>query len=270
LANVQPAIAATSSAHGDASPSGPQWVAEARVLDDIEGQHMATVARSTEGNVQDDPQMAKLRLEVEYLKRQNEKLSFEINELGTEGAWAKRIRNLLPVITGLIAVAGFWFGIIQYIRAEAASRDQRKEAEQARLDQQKAADEVFRRDLKRETAKPLWDKQLALYVEATEKAAVIATVKDEKTCAEAEGRFWVLYWGPLAAVEDVGLTKRANAEIERQMVRYGSLLNTKFADRNRDELKQASLDLAHAVRNAIAPAFDVQATELAGLRKPTK
>jgi hypothetical protein len=229
---------------------------------------MTTIAPPAESSAPDDPQVAKLRLEVEYLKRQNEKLAFEIDELRNEGAWAKRIKSLLPVITGLLAVAGFWFGIIQYIRAEAASREQRREAEQARLEQQKAADEVFRRELKRETAKPLWDKQLSLYIEATEKAAVIATVRDERARAEAEGRFWVLYWGPLAAVEDVGLAKQPKAEIEAMMVQYGRLLQREPAERDKGELQQASLDLAHAVRNAVAPAFDVQATELAGLRKP--
>ena len=112
-------------------------------------------------------------------QRQNEKIAFEINELQAVGAFESRIKRFLPVVTALIAVAGFWFGLFQYIRAEAASLAQRKQAEAARSEQQKAADELFLRELKRETAKPLWEKQLSLYLEAAENASTIATTEDE-------------------------------------------------------------------------------------------
>lgn len=218
----------------------------------------------------DDPTILKMRLEVEYLRRQNEKLSFEIDDAKSESAGIRQLRKMLPLITGLVAVAGFWFGIIQYVRAEAASRGQRETADKARLEQEKAADEVFRRDLKRETAKPLWDRQLSLYIEATEKAAIIATTDDETRRTEAEARFWVLYWGPLAAVEDVGMTKQTKAEIEQKMVEFGRLLESRPARREQSKLTTACLALAHAVRDAVAPAFDVEATKLAGLREAEK
>ncbi len=234
---------------------------------------MATVGSTAPGGAQEDPMLEKLKLEVKYLGSQNEKLAFEINELKGEGAWVRRVNKLLPVITGLVAVAGFWFGIIQYLRAESASLAQRKEsetasltqrqeAEKARVEQQKAADDVFRRELKRETAKPLWDKQLSLYIEATETAAIIATGKDSAKQDRAEQRFWELYWGPLAAVEDIGIVKQDSAAIEAAMVRFGTELKKKPEDRQEGLLKERCLELAHSVRTAIAPTFDVEAADL--------
>jgi hypothetical protein len=217
----------------------------------------------------DDPQTTKLRLEVEHLQRENEKLSLELDDLRGEGALTKRVKALLPLVTGLLAVAGFWFGIIQYIRAEDASRQQRQAAEEARRQQQEKADEAFRSELTRETARPLWDRQLGLYLEAAEKAATIATTDDKGARKAAEARFWVLYWGPLAAVEDVGLGEQKQAEIEAAMVRFGRELDKKPEERKADEMKQMSLQLAQAIRKAIAPAFQVKAAELAGLRTAT-
>jgi hypothetical protein len=240
----------------------------------------------TASTPQEDPQVTKLKLEVENLKQQNEKISYEVDDLRSESPWAKHIRRLLPIFTGLVAVAGFWFGIIQYIRAEDASREARIEAEKnrkadedkrlkqqadseaARLEQQKETDKKALLDLKRETAKPLWDKQLSLYLEAAEKAAIIATSEDDKARAAAKARFWVLYWGPLAAVEDVGLTKQTKAEIEEKMVRFGELLEKKSEPPSPGDLQKACLNLAHAIRASIAPAFDVEATRLENLRKP--
>jgi hypothetical protein len=223
----------------------------------------------TDHEIPTNPQVAKLNLEVEYLKQQNEILSFELADLKSEYIAVRLLKRYLPVVTGLIAVAGFWFGLIQYIRAEKAARKQQDQADQKQLEQQRVANDIFVRDLRRETAKPLWDRQLGLYIEATEAAATIATTRDDVARKVAEARFWVLYWGPLAAVEDVGLSKQKNAVIEAAMVKFGDQLQKGYTSWNASEMEQLSLELAHSVRNAIAPAFDVQATDLADLRTKT-
>jgi hypothetical protein len=241
---------------------------------------MATVESIVPAGAQEDPALVKVKLELKYLEWQNEKLSFEINELRGEAVWVRRVNKLLPAITGIIAVAGFWFGIIQYIRAEEArleqqkaekgSRDKqeksekiaREEKERIREEQQNAADEASRRETQREFAKPLWDKQLSLYIEATEQAATIATVKDAIKRGDAEERFFELYWGPLAAVEDIGPMKQDTADIEHAMVEFGRELEKKPEDRDATTLKQLSLQLAHAVRKSIAPAFQAQAADI--------
>lgn len=204
--------------------------------------------------------VAKLQREVQFLTSQNEKLSFEMKELMSEGAWVRKVNRLLPVITGLLAVAGFWFGIIQYLGAEKKAYDQRQAAEDSRIEQEKTA-----------AATPLWDKQLKLYIEATEVAAIIATTKDPEQRKLAEQRFWVLYWGPLAAVEDVGLMKQDSADIEAAMVRFGEALRKKSGDGNANDLEQLSLNLAHSVRKSIAPTFDVKsAVPVKGAQKASQ
>ena len=217
---------------------------------------------------------ARALLELEHLKAdnkklllENEKLALELKRLQAPPHWTAHVKPLLPIVTALLAVAGFWFGIWQYFRSEEARQADARVAEQNRLDQQRAADETFRRNLKRETARPLWEKQLSLYIEAAEKAAAVATTDDDGARREAEARFWVLYWGPLAAVEDVGLEKEGKASIEAAMVRFGEAIKKDPEAHDRPEMKRLALELAHAVRGAIAPAFDVQATDLADLRK---
>src|SRR6185369_7363298 len=96
-----------------------------------------------------------------------------------------------------------------------------------------------------------------------EKAAIIATTTDTAQRRAAEERFWVLYWGPLAAVEDVGLSKAETAAIESAMVKFGNLLTSvPKEESDREELKRNALDLAHAIRDAVAPAFNVELTDL--------
>jgi hypothetical protein len=231
---------------------------------------------------------ARTQLEIDHLKAENaklelenQKLTLELTHLKTPPHWTAHVKPYVPVISTLLAVVAFCFGVWQYHEAETARRvqeqtaetdrlNQQRQADLDRLNQQKLADDTFRLNLRRDTAKPLWDKQLALYIEATEKAAVIATTDDDVARREAEKRFWVLYWGPLAAVEDVGLEKEQKPRVERAMVEFGRAIENKEpVARNRDELAQLSLNLAHAIRDALPRAFDVQATDLDNLRKKT-
>ncbi len=203
-------------------------------------------------------QVYKPSLEDEHIRLQNEKLAIEIQTIRAASPinpWEGRLARFVPAITALVAAGGLWFGIYQYIKTE-----------ENQLVQKKEADKTLQLDLKRETAKPLWSAQLNLYIEAAEVAATIATTTNIESRDKAEARFWVLYWGPLAAVEDVGLTKPQSPKIEAAMVRYGNLLSFSSDKRDSEALKKASLSLAHAIREALAPAFDVEMAELQDLR----
>src|SRR5262249_40437108 len=98
-------------------------------------------------------------------------------------------------------------------------------------------------------------------------AALIATTEDEGTRKAAEARFWVLYWGPLAAVEDVGVKIQGNPKIEVAMVNFGEEIKKKPEERDKGTMQSLSLKLAHAIKEAIKPAFDVTGPEPLGLRK---
>jgi hypothetical protein len=230
-----------------------------------------------------------LEAENAKLQLENQKLSLELNKLKSPPHWTVRAKPYVPIISTLLAVSGFWFGILQYVEAERSRRDQqqteenkRRDAQAAaeatrlqaqeradrdRLKQQQEADVTFRLNLRRETAKPLWDKQLSLYIEAADRAATIATTDDDLVRRDAEKRFWVLYWGPLAAVEDVGLKKEDDPRIARAMVQFGNALSKDPKERDRSEMQRLALDVAHAIRKAIAPAFDVEAADLTGVRE---
>ena len=154
------------------------------------------------------------------------------------------------MLTAFLGVAGFLFGIIQYLNANRAQ-------------------------LELDTRSPLWDTQLALYIDAAEAASTIATTEDADRRKQAEEKFWILYWGPLAAVEDVGMihapsgssvegAKKKTLTVETAMVRFGDAI--KVPDTSPEELQELSLQLAHAVRDSIAPAFQLGAKPSENLR----
>lgn len=58
--------------------------------------------------------------------------------------------------------------------------------------------------------------------------------------------FWLLYWGPLALVEDSTVT--------RAMIQFGDALKTNVSQA---ELKIYALELAHACRDSIAESWKV-------------
>ncbi len=102
--------------------------------------------------------------------------------------------------------------------------------------------------------KPFWERQLALYVEATSAAATLASSSDIEMKSAAEATFWRLYFGPLAIVEDEG--------VEAAMVKLGRCLQ--LQDYDKGELEKLSLALAHACRDSIGNTWSMTLPELKG------
>lgn len=92
-----------------------------------------------------------------------------------------------------------------------------------------------------EATKPFLELQLKLYTEASKIAAVVATSND----ATARNRFWELYWGELALVED--------RQVEAAMRAMGDVLRSPSDNGVEKELSLAklSLKLAHAFRGSL-------------------
>ena len=63
------------------------------------------------------------------------------------------------------------------------------------------------------------------------------------------------------------MEKQRTAKIEAAMVYFGDAIKKDAKQRKREDMEHLTLVLAHAIREAVAPAFDVQATELEGLRE---
>jgi hypothetical protein len=102
--------------------------------------------------------------------------------------------------------------------------------------------------------RPFLNLQLNLYQEAASTAANLATSTDPAELRRAEARFWQLYWGELAMVENGGFKPR-HGGVEGAMVRFGHQLRADSA--NRSALQQQSLCLSHTLRDSLAESWGV-------------
>jgi hypothetical protein len=129
------------------------------------------------------------------------------------------------ILTLAGAVVAFAWGVYQF------SATQASQAETRRI----------------EATRPFLDRQLKLYTDATQSTATIATSASTADIAAATLRFWSLYWGELALVED--------RRVEAAMVAFGNALNRKAAS---SELQQLSLALARACRDSLSESWGVR------------
>ncbi len=133
--------------------------------------------------------------------------------------------NAVKTLSLFGAVATFFWGVMQY------SANEKKQAETRRI----------------EATKPFLNRQLELYTTATKTAATLATGDDSLEKTAALKKFWSLYWGELALVED--------EEVETAMVRMGKGVEKGVS---REELQKLSLKLAHAIRDSLADSWGVK------------
>ena len=135
------------------------------------------------------------------------------------------IETGIKLLSILGAVATFAWGVFQYVE------NNKKQSESRRI----------------EATKPFLERQLKLYTEATQSAATLATSEEPSEKVAAIKRFWSLYWGELALVED--------KDVEAAMVALGKGLDRQASP---PELKQLSLKLAHACRDSLALSWGVK------------
>ena len=134
---------------------------------------------------------------------------------------------IVAAIAGVVAVVS---AVIAYTAQVSATKSQ---AQVALI--QTAAQQAHERQ------KPFVELQMKYYFEAAETAAQIPRTADEKTRRKLVERFWQLYWGPLAVVED--------EEVEGAMVAYGRQLRQD--QRNAAGLETLALGIAHACRSSL-------------------
>ncbi len=94
--------------------------------------------------------------------------------------WARTIDCFTKLVTAVVIIFGGWWTVYQYLNGR--------------------ADQLSTQRI--EARKPLLEKRLQLYVEATTATATIATSKDVNEVAKAKEQFWRLYFGPMRLVED--------------------------------------------------------------------
>jgi hypothetical protein len=152
-----------------------------------------------------------------------------------------RFDRTLKVLSVAGAVVTFCWGV--WIWQNNAAKD-RTAAESS------AAKEAANRRI--EATKPFLDRQLTLYIEASQVTAKIATSEDAGEVAAAKKRFWELYWGELALVED--------NDVATAMVNFSKAMappDNKAVDPV--ALRQASLALAGRIRDSLAKSWNTDA-----------
>ena len=105
-----------------------------------------------------------------------------------------------------------------------------------------------------EARKPFLERQLTLYTEATQVAASLATSSNPDDLEQKRQRFWELYWGELALVENGGVGAKEGG-VEAAMVVFGQCLDRGCPQ---SELQPLALRLAHACRDSLAASWGVQ------------
>jgi hypothetical protein len=103
--------------------------------------------------------------------------------------------------------------------------------------------------------KPLWERQLDLYFQACEAASILANHEEGSAAwREAEKKFWMPYWGPLAVVED-------SEHVSPAMIEFGEALSTVL--RNPELLRERSFELAQNCRSSITKAWKIKLADIA-------
>jgi len=173
-------------------------------------------------------------LQLEKLRLDNEKLRLELGAL-KKGKGLKQVMPFTPLITVLVTLAAFGFGIYQYRAEQDANRvatvvQSAKEREEREIQSKKDTDAA-----QREFMKPLLQNQLSLYLQVSSAAATIVRSTDSAERQKALNDFWRLYEGPLIMVE--------SKDVSSAMVAFGNCLD-QHEDCDPGELSKRSRALA--------------------------
>ncbi len=135
------------------------------------------------------------QVRLEQVRLENEKLKLELSELKTVKPWYHKLTQMVPMITAIVALAGFLWGVVQY-------RDQNTKNRETQ---------------EREFMKPWLESQRQIYSQALSAVATIANSADPEEQKGATEQFWRLYQGKMIPVETMS--------VSGAMVRFGRCLD---------------------------------------------
>ena len=178
------------------------------------------------------PEYALQLAQLEQVQLGNEKLKLELAAFKKRKPWYDILIQMVPIITTLVAIAGFWWGVIQY-------QDEQIKNRTAQEDQSLREEETA----EREFMKPWLESQREIYLQALSAAATIANSEDPEKRKQATEEFWQLYQGQMILVE----TKIVSGA----MVRFGYCLDGTETC-SKAELNVRSRALATAMAESMA------------------
>jgi hypothetical protein len=162
--------------------------------------------------------------ELERLQLENERLRLELAERRHK-PWYHLPTQIVPVVSALLAIAGFAFGIWQYAKEQAKNREEQQAVAQ------------------RELMKPWLESQREIYAQALSAAAGAANTSDAKARSLAADDFFRLYKGKMILVE----TK----PVSDAMVSFGQCLDG-TTECDRSEMNSRCNVLATAMADSMA------------------
>ena len=181
---------------------------------------------------QDAPEQSLPSAQLERVQLENEKLRLELTLLRKGKPWYHLPTQIVPIVTALVAIFGFWWGIVQYRNEQAKNRLEQKE----QSDRQRVV-------AQREFMKPWLESQRETYSRALSAAAAVANAGDAKTRTQAAEDFWRLYQGKMVLVE----TK----SVSGAMVDFGKCLEKKDVC-DRKKMNERCRALATAMAGSMA------------------
>jgi len=188
--------------------------------------------------------------------RELEKLSIEIEKLRAETANLKSIIRFVPVITGIVAVLVFCFGIYQFYSQQRENINQQKiEAENSQGN--------FERNVQlseKEFRRKFYEKQLDLYLDLSQTAAQISTVEDKNKIQEKYQRFLELYNGNLIIVNTDNLpdnrVQNAADNFNNTIVKF------KSNQASKTDLEESAKRLSAVLRNSLIGFWQIPIKEI--------
>lgn len=197
----------------------------------------------------------------------------------------------LEIARKIVIVLGPLFIAIWTVYMYFTTQKVERTAQQTRFDESLTEQKKELATLEWEARRPFLERQMALCFEAAATASTLATTADNAKWDKANGRFWELYWGELALVENravankmvefgitlkaVGPTLRVGAEqgmVAKQEVDANQAADPKQPasanEESIEKLRQASLQIAYKCRALIGESWKVELPQTSRILRP--
>jgi hypothetical protein len=157
--------------------------------------------RSKTRNLEQELQLAQL----ERHQLESKQLRQALNDNGKSKPLHTVLGQFVPLITALVAVAGFIWGVYQYQVQQNKS-----------LEAQKLQSKQELKTAERDFMKPWLDNQREIYLQALTAASIVANSDNPDEVANATEEFWVLYHGKMILFE--------TGDVEKAMIAFGGCI----------------------------------------------
>lgn len=194
------------------------------------------------------------KVAIEQIELQNEKLKLEIAGLKRQSPGYAVLSDMIPIITALLAIAGFIGGIWQYEAQQRAARAAEQKQKESDDTTAKANTERDRDIAEREFMKPWINSQREIYLEALNAASTAINSDEPAERKSALNRFWELYQGQMILVE--------TTEVSGMMKKLGNQFQQSDTT-NKDDLNELCRALASEMKASMATTAKLTYAEFA-------